>query len=124
MGNIIVNRPLPSPEATDALDLALRTELGDKFTGVSGRTGGKDATSHAIVVHLTDKATADDDNTARQIVLVHDFSTRTPNQIARAEKKQAREVAHAKAQDSKATKDDVIEYLRLQVEYLSERLGE
>lgn len=119
MKNITIERAFTTPEAADALDAALRTALGERVTGLSARTGGK-----SVTVHLADNATAEDDNTARQIVLNHDFSTRTPEQETRAEKNRVREEARAKAQDSKATKDDVIEYLRLQVEYLSERLGE
>ena len=124
MPDIIIARPLPSSEAVDALDKALRAALGNKCTGVSGRVGGKNALSHTIIVHLATDATADDDNTAREIVLTHDFTKRTPEQEARAEKKRLREVARAKAQDSKATKDELIEYLMLEVANLRERLGE
>lgn len=124
MGDITVVRPLPSDEAAEALDKALRDILGDKCTGVSARVGGKDSLNHTITVHLSDKATADDDNTARQIVLAHDFSKRTPEQEAIAERKRIRETARAKAQDSKATKDEQIAYLMLEIEYLRERHGE
>lgn len=124
MPDIIIARPLPGGEAVDALDKALRAALGNKCTGVSGRVGGKNALSHTVIVHLSTDATADDDATARSIVLAHDFSTRTPEQEARAEKKRLREAARTKAQDSKATKDELIEYLMLEVANLRERLGE
>jgi hypothetical protein len=123
MPDIIIDRPIPSQEASLALDKALRDALGDKCTGISGRIGGKDALKHTITVHLSDKATAEDDNTARQIVLAHDFSKRTPEQEAQAERKRLREAARAKAQDSKATKDEQIEYLMLEVAHLREQLG-
>lgn len=124
MPDITIDRPLPSSEAAEALDKALRDALGDKCTGVSARVGGKDALKHTITVHLTDKATADDDNTARQIVLAHDFSKRTPEQEARAESKRVREAARAKVQGGTASKDEVIEYLLLEVANLRERLGD
>jgi hypothetical protein len=124
MPDIIIDRPLPSSEAAEALDLALRAALGDKCTGVSARVGGKDALKHTITVHLSDKATAEDDNTARQIVLAHDFSTRTPEQTARAERKQVLSAARDKVTVGTASKDEVTAYLLLEVANLRERLGE
>lgn len=124
MPDITIARPLPNTEAVEALDKILRDALGSKCTGVSGRVGGKNALSHTITVHLSADATVEDDNTARSIVLTHDFTKRTPEQEARAEQKRLRDVAREKAKDSKATKDELIEYLVLQVAYLSERLGE
>jgi hypothetical protein len=117
MKNITVERSLPTPEAIDALDKVLRDSLGNRTTGLSARTGGK-----TVTIHLTEEATAEDDNTARQIVLTHDFNKRTPEQEARAECKRLREAARLRAQDSKATKDEIIEYLLLQVAYLSEQI--
>lgn len=124
MGDIIIQRPLPTAEAVSALDADLRAALGERFYGLSGKTGGKDAANHTIILHLSDKATAEDDNTARQIVLAHDFTKRTPEQLARVAKKQARVDARSKAKGDKATKDDVIEWLMLEIEDLRELLGE
>lgn len=119
MKNITIERAFSTPETADALDKALREALGERVSGISARTGGK-----SIIVHLNDSATAEDDNTARQIVLTHDFNKRTPEQVAQAERKQAREAARAKVDGGKATKDEIIDYLLLQVAYLNEQLGE
>ena len=124
MRTLTIAITLPSPEASDAVAEALRSALPTQFVGVGSRTHKTDSTQNVIWVHLNDQATADDENTARQVVLTHDFNKRTPEQEARKAAKQAREAARAKAISDKATKDDVIDYLRLQVEYLSERLGE
>jgi hypothetical protein len=117
MGNIIIERFVPNVESIDALDKALRQALGDKTTGMSTGHSG-------ITVHLTDKATADDDNTARQIVLTHDFNKRTIEQESQLERKRLLEVERAKVADSKATKDEVIAYLLLEIANLRERIGE
>lgn len=124
MPDIIIDRPLPSSEAAEALDKALRDILGDKCTGISARVGGKDSLNHTITVHLSDKATADDDNSARQIVLAHDFSKRTPEQEAITERKRVLDAARTKVEDGKATSAEVIEYLMLEVKNLRVRLGE
>lgn len=124
MRTLTIAITLPTPEASDAIADALRAALPAHYVGVGSRTHKTDPTQNVIWVHLNDGATADDENTARQIVLTHDFSKRTPEQIARVEKKQVRDAARTKAHDSKATKDDQIEYLMLEVANLRERSGE
>lgn len=81
MGEILIDRVLPSPEAAEALHEALKQKLGGKVAGIS-------KVKTQIKVILTDKATTEDDNEARQLVLAHDFNLRTPEQTKRVRAKQ------------------------------------
>ena len=129
MRDIIIDRPLPSAEAAEALDRALKTTLGEKCSGITAvlKADGQ------IRIHLTDDATAEDNNAARQIALKHDFSQRTPEQMARAERKlkltETREnlgkVRSAKTGDAGRLErlEALVEHLLLENEDLRDQLG-
>jgi hypothetical protein len=70
---VIVSRQLPTPDALQALSEALKTALTTRYEGVQAGPGW-------ICALLADTATADDQNTARQIILNHDFNARTADQ--------------------------------------------
>ena len=112
MSEIIIQRSLTNPQAADALKLALCAVLGNKCTGISAKHGHKNAEQNYIRVHLTSDATAEDENTARQIVLNHDFNERTPEQKAvEAQKARLKELRQAnpkvKAQKVGAKAQDI-----------------
>lgn len=71
---VLVNRQLTAVEALQALRLALETALTGLVTGVSAGPGW-------IAVYLGAGATAEDENTARQVVLAHDMDERTEEQV-------------------------------------------
>lgn len=73
-------RMLPTPEAADALDEAIRSILGVKFSGINAR-------NEQVFLILRDDATADEQNTALTIANAHDFSTRLPRQLERVQRK-------------------------------------
>lgn len=132
MYDVIVERIIPDSESGDALHAALKSALGDKCTGFTARTG----MNGVIRVHLTGDAKAEDDNTARQIVLKHDFSERTPVQLAqkaRLEKLMEARLSVAVTKNTKTAKmidvDKVaqlgalVDYLLLEIEYMRDRFG-
>jgi hypothetical protein len=116
MSEITVDRKFTA-QSMEALHHELKQAVGDKLIRLTLAKG-------IPTVGLSNDATIEDDNTVRQILLTFDLSKRTPEQEARAERKRLREAARVKAKGDKPTKDELIEYLMLQVEYLSERLGE
>lgn len=77
MSKIIIQRELTSDDAHQGLRAALEAALPGKLDGLSSGPG-------AIVVYLKNTATAEDENTARQVVLNHDMNIRTPAQIEAA----------------------------------------
>ena len=78
MQKILINRQLPTPEAMAALDAAVKVAVGaGKIVGVGSGPG-------YIAVYLIDAADETDQNTARQTVLNHDMTARTPEQQERA----------------------------------------
>lgn len=100
MAEIAIERQVPRPllETFPALDAALRTALGVK---ISGATYGKGI----VRVLFADgySYTAEDENAARQIVLTHDFNTRTPEQGKEtARKADFADLFSQKAQDALA----------------------
>ena len=117
VSEIKVERLLTEVEAIPALDAKLRAALGAKTSGLTYQAG-------VFRILFTEKVTGDDENTARQIVLNHDFTERTPEQEARAESERQREAARAKVAGGKATPEEQIAYLMLEVAHLRERLGE
>jgi hypothetical protein len=66
---------------TDALDAALRTALGEQVFGIS-------IGPHGVIVHLADDVTPAQIAQAEQIVIDHDPSILTPEQIAAAHAEQ------------------------------------
>lgn len=125
MPDLIVTRALPGAEAVDALVEALKSALGTRCPGMSAKVGGKNASQHTIIVHLTDDATHEDENIARQIVLTHDFTLRTSGQLARTQRDERLQALRT-AIDAKQVKlagDPVLEWLMLEIEVIKERLG-
>lgn len=116
MAEIFIDRALPTPDAADALHAALKSALGDKVAGIS-------KVRQQIKVVFVGAISPDDENTARQIVLTHDFNVRTPEQTARAERKAELETARGKLNEGRMTKDEQIAYLLMVVEEMQERLG-
>lgn len=84
MAEIAIERSVPRPiiETFPALDAALRAALGVKISGARYGKG-------VVYVVFADgyNYTAEDENTARQTVLTHDFNTRTPSQNKEAARK-------------------------------------
>lgn len=117
ISEITVERQLTTVEAIDALVAKLREALGGKTSGVTYKAG-------VFRVLFTEKVTADDENNARRIVLNHDFAERTSEQIASEARKTELKAARKQVEDGKATKDDQIAYLLLEVAHLRERSGE
>ena len=72
---------LISVDAHGALSDALQALLGDKYQGSGCKRG---INEQYIDVRLSDSATETDENAARQLVLTHDTSKRTPDQLERA----------------------------------------
>lgn len=117
MSEIFIDRVLPSSEAADALHAALKTALGDKCDGIRTEKG-------KLYVILNGKADAEDSNTALQVALIHDFRERTPEQVARAERKQQLTAARVNVRNGNLSKDEIVNYLLLEIADLRERLGE
>jgi hypothetical protein len=59
----------------EMLDAELRATLGEQCSGIS-------TDPHGVIVHLTDDATQTQIDQARQIVIAHDVSVQTSEQIA------------------------------------------
>lgn len=116
MSEIIIDRKF-THQSLESLHAELKQAVGDKLVRLT-------LTKGIPTVGLSSDATAEDDNAVRQILLTFDLSKRTPEQIAHDERKRLREAARAKAKGEKPTKDELIEYLMLEIEHLRERLGE
>jgi hypothetical protein len=80
MPDIIIQRTPPSVDARPALTEALQNLLSVKFSGFSGGKSG-------ITVHVTEALNEEEDNAVRQLVLTHDYATRTAEQQADAQAK-------------------------------------
>lgn len=122
---VSVNRLIPEPviENIPALDERLRLAFGDNCSGLTYHKG-------VVEVHLGDRATAEDDNAAIQIVLSHDFTTRSTKQqeedALQAKLDEARATYQDTTLDEKATMGDLaaqVEWLKAEIADLRHRLG-
>ncbi len=124
MPEIKSSRLIPSHEAIDALHAAIKQKLGDQFAGIR-------AEGEVLFLILEDTATAEDTNTALMITEKHDFSQRTPAQLAHKERKTALSTLREKVGKldvhevvNKGSKDDianVLQYLILELEDTKKR---
>lgn len=126
MAYLHMNRPLPDPEAADALHAALKTALGSTFAGIVTEDDG-------IRLIFEDAPTAEQANIAQQVILKHDFSERTPDQTRRAQRRQRLADARMSVTAAKAVPagdanrikhlESQVEYLMLEMEHLRDSLG-
>lgn len=112
--SVIVSFVLPHRDAALMLDSVLRTSYGNRYAGFTAR---KDH----IEVFIADDVTDAEKEAINQLVLTHDYNLRTPDQIARQQKRDRLEALRDIIAQM-TSKDELTEYLLLELENLRERV--